>query len=105
MYAIVAVVDMEPQVRHEFLALTLESVRGAHGEPGCERFDVVQPPDNPNRMGAYEVYRDRAAFEAHRAQPYFKAWWDAYQRWQTAGLVRASVVSGAHVLSADAAYG
>ena len=51
MYAIVAVVDMEPRVRHEFLTLTLESVRGAHGEPGCERFDVVQPPDNPNRLG------------------------------------------------------
>jgi quinol monooxygenase YgiN len=105
MYTIMALVDVEPQIRDEFLALTLESARGAHGERGCHRFDIVQPPDDPNRLGAYEVYRDRAAFEAHRAQPYFQTWFDAYQQWQRDGLVRASIVSGTHVLSADPAYG
>jgi quinol monooxygenase YgiN len=104
MYTIMALVDMEPQIRNEFLALTLESARGAHGEPGCLRFDIVQPPDHPNRIGAYEVYRDRAAFDAHRAQPYFQTWSAAYQRWQTDGLVRASIVSGPHILTADPAY-
>ena len=105
MYTIVAVIDVEPQVRDEFLALTLKSARGAHNEPGCQRFDMVQPEDNPNRLGAYEVYDDRAAFDAHRAQPYFQTWFDAYRRWQTDGLVRASIVSGVHILTADSAYG
>jgi quinol monooxygenase YgiN len=43
-------------------------------EPGCERFDVLQPlteagaPDE-TRLMLCEVYRDQAAFDAHRAGP------------------------------------
>ena len=43
-------------------------------EPGCERFDVLQPlhedgrPDQ-SRIMLCEVYRDMAAVEAHRANP------------------------------------
>ena len=41
-------------------------------EPGCERFDVLQPmtpagtPDE-TRMMLFELYRDQAAFDAHRS--------------------------------------
>lgn len=40
-------------------------------EPGCERFDVLQPltdaggPDE-TRVMLYELYADQAAFDAHR---------------------------------------
>jgi quinol monooxygenase YgiN len=43
-------------------------------EPGCERFDVLQPrggdgkPDH-GRVMLFELYRDQAAFDAHRANP------------------------------------
>ncbi|OJY67458.1 MAG: hypothetical protein BGP12_14720 [Rhodospirillales bacterium 70-18] len=43
-------------------------------EPGCERFDVLQPlgadgkPDH-GRIMLCEIYRDMAAFDAHRANP------------------------------------
>ena len=43
-------------------------------EPGCERFDVLQPlnedgtPDH-SRIHLVEVYRDMEAVEAHRANP------------------------------------
>ncbi|MBU6498588.1 MAG: antibiotic biosynthesis monooxygenase [Rhodospirillales bacterium] len=46
-------------------------------EPGCERFDVLQPlgedgaPDH-SRIMLCEVYRDMAAVEAHRANPRMK---------------------------------
>jgi quinol monooxygenase YgiN len=43
-------------------------------EPGCERFDVLQPlgedgkPDH-SRVALVEVYRDMDAVTAHRANP------------------------------------
>ncbi len=43
-------------------------------EPGCERFDVLQPlgddgkPDH-GRIMLCEVYNDMAAFDAHRRNP------------------------------------
>ncbi len=43
-------------------------------EPGCERFDVLQPltedgkPDH-SRIMLCEVYKDMAAFDAHRNNP------------------------------------
>jgi (4S)-4-hydroxy-5-phosphonooxypentane-2,3-dione isomerase len=43
-------------------------------EPGCVRFDVSQQEDDPTRWMFYEVYRDPAAFEAHRASPHFAAY-------------------------------
>lgn len=42
------------------------------GEPGSQRFDVLQEDDNPQHFLLYEVYRDRAAREAHRETPHFK---------------------------------
>ncbi len=43
-------------------------------EPGCERFDVLQPLNEDGspdltRIMLCEVYTDRAAFDAHRAGP------------------------------------
>ncbi len=41
-------------------------------EPGCERFDVLRAAE-PDRIVLYEVYADRAAFEAHCASAHFKS--------------------------------
>jgi len=43
-------------------------------EAGCERFDVLQPLDadgkpDHRRIMLCEIYRDHAAFEAHRRNP------------------------------------
>ncbi len=39
-----------------------DSVRN---EPGCRRFDVVEPRGEPDRVLLYEIYDDEAAFEEH----------------------------------------
>lgn len=39
-------------------------------EPGCRRFDVVEPRDEPDRIILYEIYDDRAAFEEHLKTPH-----------------------------------
>ncbi len=51
-----------------FLDLAAEHARITLAEePGCLVFDVVQEDDS--RVVLYEVYRDRAALEAHAARP------------------------------------
>lgn len=57
-----------------FMPLMLENARiSRQTEPGCRRFDVCRDPERPERVFLYEIYDDRAAFEAHLAAAHFKA--------------------------------
>jgi (4S)-4-hydroxy-5-phosphonooxypentane-2,3-dione isomerase len=40
-------------------------------EPGCRRFDVAQHRKEPDHVLLYEIYSDRAAFDAHLKTPHF----------------------------------
>jgi (4S)-4-hydroxy-5-phosphonooxypentane-2,3-dione isomerase len=42
-------------------------------ETGCRRFDVLVPDRQADRVLLYEIYDDRAAFDAHLATSHFKA--------------------------------
>lgn len=42
-------------------------------EPGCQRFDVLVPTEPGDRVFLYEIYDDRAAFDAHLKTPHFAA--------------------------------
>ena len=42
-------------------------------EPGCIHFDVNQDPADHSAFCLYEVYKDAAAYEAHRAMPSYAA--------------------------------
>ena len=56
-----------------FLPLMIENAQASRREePGCERFDVLQPGDEKDCILLYEIYRDRAAFDAHCVSPHFK---------------------------------
>jgi quinol monooxygenase YgiN len=39
-------------------------------EPGCRAFDVAVAQDDPDTVVFYEVYDDRAAFDAHLQMPH-----------------------------------
>ena len=57
-----------------FLPLMIENAQASRREePGCERFDVLQPEDEKDCILLYEIYRDRAAFDAHCVSPHFKS--------------------------------
>ena len=67
---IVLLVELEiaPGSMGRFLDLAAEHARLTLAEePGCLVFDVVQ--EDATRVVLYEVYRDRAAVEAHAARP------------------------------------
>ena len=40
-------------------------------EPGCQRFDVLVPIETGDKVFLYEIYADRAAFDAHLKTAHF----------------------------------
>lgn len=70
------VVLAEFEAREETVEAFLEACRddaicSRRDEPGCLEFTVQRSVDNPNLVVLYEVYADRAAFQAHEAAPHF----------------------------------
>ncbi len=56
----------------EFMAaMILQAQNSLSREPACLQFDVCQDQQNPERVFLYEVYSNRAAFDAHLQTPHF----------------------------------
>ncbi|MEQ1955856.1 putative quinol monooxygenase [Mesorhizobium sp. CN2-181] len=47
------------------------AIASVRDEPGCRRFDVVEPHGQSDRVLLYEIYDDAAAFDAHCRSPHF----------------------------------
>lgn len=57
---------LKPGAKAAFLRLVNENARAScREEPGCQRFDVLATDREPDRIVLYEIYDDRAAFDAH----------------------------------------
>jgi quinol monooxygenase YgiN len=68
MRGFVIVVDfrLKPGATAAFRRLIDENARAScRDEPGCRRFDVLGSPAESERIVLYEIYSDRAAFDAH----------------------------------------
>jgi autoinducer 2-degrading protein len=68
-------VRVKPNERERFLkAIEVDALGSERDEPGCMRFNVLQDGEDQNVYYFYEVYRDEAALEAHRAAPHYAVW-------------------------------
>lgn len=72
--ALVVEFKLKPGAHAAFDAIIRDHAAGTLAdEPGCERFDVLQPKgkEGPDlsRVILYEVYADDAAFQAHTQNP------------------------------------
>ena len=77
MLVLLVTMQLKSEHRQEFIAAITEDAKGSvQDEPGCVRFDVVQDEGDPNRFYLHEVYRDQAAFDAHREAPHFQRFRD-----------------------------
>lgn len=74
MYVVCVRIQVIPERAGEFIEATLENARGARGEPGNVRFDVIRENADPSRFILYEVYRDVTAFQEHQRTPHYLAW-------------------------------
>jgi autoinducer 2-degrading protein len=72
--ALIVEFKLKPGAHAAFEAIIRDHAAGTlSDEPGCERFDVLQPKgkEGPDlsRVMLYEVYADDAAFKAHTQNP------------------------------------
>jgi autoinducer 2-degrading protein len=68
-------VRVKSDARERFLkAIEVDALGSERDEPGCMRFNVLQDAQDRNVYYFYEVYRDEAALEAHRAAPHYAVW-------------------------------
>jgi autoinducer 2-degrading protein len=75
MLAIWVKVRVKPEARSRFLAaIEADALGSERDEPGCLRFNVLQEEGDGNVYYFFEVYRDEAALEAHRATPHYAVW-------------------------------
>ena len=75
MFSLVVQMEVRPGRREEFLAgMAANAEAAVRDEPGCLRFDVCSVDGDENRFLLYELYRDAAAFAAHKSTPHFAQW-------------------------------
>jgi autoinducer 2-degrading protein len=82
-FATVGTIEVEPRRRDQLLpSLMAHKARCLKDEPGTLQFEILLPSYVETKVLLYEVYRDEAAFDAHRSGPSFARW-----REETAGMV------------------
>jgi autoinducer 2-degrading protein len=75
MLAIWVKARVKPEQREKFLkAIEHDALGSEREEPGCLRFNVLQDEKDANVYYFFEVYKDQAALEAHRAAPHYAVW-------------------------------
>ena len=73
MFAVIVDFFIKPENANAFAQAILENARTSREqEPDCRQFDVCVSPDDPAHFFLYEIYADRAGFEAHLASAHYK---------------------------------
>lgn len=71
-FVIVVDFKIKPGQMAEFRKLIDDNARASvRDEPGCSRFDVCANRKDAERVLLYEIYDDRAAFDAHLKTRHF----------------------------------
>ena len=90
MFVITVTFTVRPEQIGAFdAAMETQARASLENEPDCVRFDVCKDPDDPTVCFLYELYTDKAAFDAHVASPHFKSFDATVQPWVVAKTVRA----------------
>jgi quinol monooxygenase YgiN len=70
-FVVIAEFRIKPGRLAEFLEIAGDDARhSVADEPGCHQFDVVVLDGDGGDVAFYEVYTDRAAFDAHLETPH-----------------------------------
>jgi quinol monooxygenase YgiN len=74
MYAVCVTFKLKGGQAAAFMPLMRENAQTSLAtETGCLQFDVLADPAKPDSVFLYEIYSDRAAFDAHLASTHFKS--------------------------------
>ena len=96
--AIMGTIEVAPGRRDQLLPLLMaHKARCLKDEPGITlQFEILLPHDDDTKVLLYEVYRDDAAFDAHRNGPSIVRF-----REDTAGMIVKLSVTRCAVLDQD----
>ena len=90
MHVIVVEFTIHSQRLAEFMPLMLKNAQvSRESEPGCRRFDVCRDPAQAEHVFLYEVYDDKAAFDAHLQSAHFRTFDELAKPMVAAKSVRA----------------
>ena len=71
-YVITVDFRLKPRAQSAFRRAVDDNARASvRDEPGCRRFDVLEPSGERDRVVLYEIYDDRAAFDLHLRSGHF----------------------------------
>ena len=89
MYVVTVVFEIHPQHVEAFrVAMLRQASTSLETEAGCHQFDVASDPQHPNVFFLYELYTDRAAFDAHLDSDHFNGFDQAVTPWVESKTVR-----------------
>lgn len=73
LFVILVDFHLKPGAGSEFRRMIDENADASvKTEPGCLQFDVLEPEGEGERVLLYEIYSDRAAFDAHLRTEHFR---------------------------------
>ena len=74
MYAVCVIIRLRPDMRDDFMPLMTRNAQASlDKEPACHRFDVATDSADPDAIFLYELYSDKAGFDAHLATEHYQA--------------------------------
>lgn len=74
MYAVIVTFQIKAGRMKAFMSAMTDNARTSLAEEaGCHRFDVCTDPSRPDEVFLYELYTDRATFDAHLAAAHCKS--------------------------------
>ncbi len=75
MFAIFVTIEVKPEHIKEFTEATVVEARGTvGGEADVFQFHMLTDENRPNVFYFFEIFRDAAAWEAHRETENFRIW-------------------------------
>lgn len=72
MITIVARCSVKPEKTDEFMKVALDLVDASRGEEGNVSYDLYADLTDPAKFTFIEIWRDRAAIDAHNGTAHFK---------------------------------
>ncbi len=73
-YYITAVIHPKPGKEEALKTAILQNIPNVRAEKGCLRYDLHVLKDGGAKFLFYEIWADKAAFEAHRVAPHMLAY-------------------------------
>ena len=69
-------------------AMLVQARNSLDKESGCRQFDVCFDPKDDKNVFLYEVYDDKAAWDAHLASDHFKSFFATVSDWLASKEIR-----------------